>query len=577
MYRQPAWLSEPSPLLRYSAGVLLAAAAQLVRLPIDPPTLIPFITYIPFMTVSAWFGGFGPGLLTAVLCTLESLYFAIEPVASFRAARGESLLGLDLLLLTGLVACVLFERLRRVRLAVAVASGVSAQLAREGDAREQVLQSIIQNSPAAIALLSGVDFTFTAVNPAYQALALDKTMLGRTVANVCQEGAPLVLPLLRVVRDAQTVYHANELAIPRRRKPGKARRERFFNVSFVPLPDPHKTDDVSVLVVAIEVTAQKEVEEQLRVAYGELAAIYANAPVVLLVVDQELHVEKLNDLGARLTNLESAEVLGLRPGGALGCLNALADPRGCGFGPSCSQCALRLAVSDTVREGVRHDNVEAWIPSSDGVEPKERCYLVSTAPLPFNQTRKALICAQDITGLKQTEADLRATVVQLKSALTEKTVLLQEVHHRVKNNLAVISSLLNMKADITEGAEAKLALEESQRRVHSIALIHEHLYGSEHLDRINFAEYTQQLVQALYANFAREPALIALRMDLDSIDLGVQLAVPAALILNELLSNAFKHAFPGGRSGQIHFTFRESEPGIWNWRWKTMVWRQWTC
>ena len=245
-----------------------------------------------------------------------------------------------------------------------------------------------------------------------------------------------------------------------------------------------------------------------------------------------------------------------------GITNALADPRGCGLGPLCTQCPLRLAVFDSVRNGIRHEGVEAWIPFSPlGGEVQPRCFLVSTALLPFNHRHKALVCAQDITGLKKAEQDLQNNVAKLESALAEKTVLLQEVHHRVKNNLAVISSLLNMRAETTQGAEAKQALEESQRRVHSIALIHEHLYGSDHLDRINFAEYAQQLVQVLYQAFDGESARIAFRMDMDPIDLGVHLAVPAALILNELLSNALKHAFPGGRLGEIHVMFREVQPG----------------
>jgi two-component system CheB/CheR fusion protein len=177
----------------------------------------------------------------------------------------------------------------------------------------------------------------------------------------------------------------------------------------------------------------------------------------------------------------------------------------------------------------------------------------STAPLPFDHRHKVLVCAQDITVLKNTAG-------KLESALNEKTVLLQEIHHRVKNNLAVISSLLNMKAESSESAETKLALEESQRRVQSIALIHEHLYGGKHLDRINFAEYVKQLVQTLDSAIG-ESGRIAIRMDFDPIDLSVSQAVPAALILNELLSNAFKHAFPKGRQGEIHVTFRESEPG----------------
>jgi two-component sensor histidine kinase len=578
MHRLPAWLSKPSPPLRYTAAVLLAVAAQAARLPLDPPTLLPYITYVPFMAVACWFGGFGPGLLTTALCVLECLYFATPPVGSFRVDSQLQWLGLGILLLSGLVKSVLFDQLERVRLAHATAEGVRALLAqelkvrteaseevriglaRELETRQIALESIIQYSPAAIALLRGPDFRFVTVNPSYQALAPGESMTGRTVAEVFPEAAPVVVPLLHIVRDAQTVYHANSLAVPLHRAQGSAAEERYFNFSYVPVPNPN-AGGVDVLVVAIEVTEQRKAEQELRAADSELTAIYANAPVVLLVVDEDLRVEKLNDLGVRLTGREMSDLLGLHAGGALGCLNALADPRGCGYGPSCSACSFRLAVLDTLRRGSRLESVEAWLPFSPTRLPEQRCFLVSSAPLSIDHRPKALVCAQEITGLKRVEADLRATVGKLESALTEKTVLLQEVHHRVKNNLAVISSLLNMKADMTSDGPAKVALEESQRRVHSIALIHEHLYGSEHLDRINFAEYAQQLVQVLHSAFNGASARIAIRMDIDPIELGVHLAVPAALILNELLSNALKYAFPAGRNGEIHVTFREWEPG----------------
>jgi two-component sensor histidine kinase len=97
--------------------------------------------------------------------------------------------------------------------------------------------------------------------------------------------------------------------------------------------------------------------------------------------------------------------------------------------------------------------------------------------------------------------------------------------------------------------------------VHSIALIHEHLYGGEHLDRINFADYAQQFVQVFYSAFSAESERIAIKIDIDPIDLRLHQAVPAALILNELMTNALKHAFPDGRSGAIRVTFRENEPG----------------
>jgi DNA-binding response OmpR family regulator len=103
---------------------------------------------------------------------------------------------------------------------------------------------------------------------------------------------------------------------------------------------------------------------------------------------------------------------------------------------------------------------------------------------------------------RKAEEALRETVDRLQSALDEKTVLLKEVHHRVKNNLAVVSSLLALKADATPDRKARLALAESQQRVQSIALVHEHLYGNDSLGRISFAEYARELVQGVRSAFA---------------------------------------------------------------------------
>jgi len=162
---------------------------------------------------------------------------------------------------------------------------------------------------------------------------------------------------------------------------------------------------------------------------------------------------------------------------------------------------------------------------------------------------------------RNAEEALRETVDRLQSALDEKTVLLKEVHHRVKNNLAVVSSLLALKADATGDRKARLALAESQQRVQSIALVHEHLYGTDSLGRINFAEYARELVQGVRSAFAVGDRFIGLDFELEPIELSIELAVPCALILNELLSNAFKYAFADGQTGQIRISFRQPEPG----------------
>jgi PAS domain S-box-containing protein len=172
------------------------------------------------------------------------------------------------------------------------------------------------------------------------------------------------------------------------------------------------------------------------------------------------------------------------------------------------------------------------------------------------------VVMSDITASKRAEEALRESVHKMELAVREKTVLLQEIHHRVKNNLAVVSSLLSMQADTAGSSEAKLALDKSQQRVHSMALIHEHLYGSGRLDRINFSKYAQQLVRGLCAATLSESCRISVEMDLEPIELGMDQAIPCALILNEILSNALKHAFQDGPNGKILVSFRQSEPGF---------------
>lgn len=152
--------------------------------------------------------------------------------------------------------------------------------------------------------------------------------------------------------------------------------------------------------------------------------------------------------------------------------------------------------------------------------------------------------AEDITERKQTEH-------QIQASLKEKEVLLQEIHHRVKNNLQVISSLLNLQSGYIKDQQAIESFKESQNRIKSMALIHENLYQVNNLSQINFAEYVQQLVVNLFRVYGVNSAVISLKVDVEDVLLGVDTAISCGLIINELASNTIKHAFPSGKSGEI--------------------------
>jgi two-component sensor histidine kinase len=140
---------------------------------------------------------------------------------------------------------------------------------------------------------------------------------------------------------------------------------------------------------------------------------------------------------------------------------------------------------------------------------------------------------------------------QIRVSLKEKEMLLQEIHHRVKNNLQVISSLLNLQAGYIESEEIQAVFRDSQNRVRSMALVHEKLYRSTDLARVDLAEYIRNLATFLFGSYQAAAGRIALEVQADKVLLGIDAAVPCGLILNELISNTLKHAFPDGRSGQI--------------------------
>jgi PAS domain S-box-containing protein len=138
----------------------------------------------------------------------------------------------------------------------------------------------------------------------------------------------------------------------------------------------------------------------------------------------------------------------------------------------------------------------------------------------------------------------------VKNSLREKELLLKEIHHRVKNNLQITSSLLRLQAGKIADPGVKQLLRESQDRIRSMALVHEMLYRSKDLARVDFGEYVRTLVFQLVRSY-NASARIRPVVELEPVVLGVDLAVPCGLVINELVANALKHAFPGDRKGRV--------------------------
>ena len=164
-----------------------------------------------------------------------------------------------------------------------------------------------------------------------------------------------------------------------------------------------------------------------------------------------------------------------------------------------------------------------------------------------------IVCvAQDISARKRAEEQLRAS-------LDEKEVLLREIHHRVKNNLQVIASLLHVQSKKVEDENARRLFSESQDRIRSMAFIHERLYQSEDLSQVNFSAYLDRLTEHLYRSHGVALRDVTCKLDSEDAILSVDRAIPAGLIVNELVSNALEHAFPDERNGVITVGFSTSD------------------
>jgi len=263
---------------------------------------------------------------------------------------------------------------------------------------------------------------------------------------------------------------------------------------------------------------------------------YANTPVI--VWDPKFSIIRFNRAFERLTGYAAQEVIDKE-------LNILF--------PEASREESLNKIAHTL-SGECWDLVEIPILRKDG---DIRLVLWNSANI-YSSDGKTLTATiaqgTDITERKKREE-------QIKASLREKEVLLKEIHHRVKNNLQIISSLLSLQSRYTENKETLKMLKESRSRIRSIALIHEKLCRSKDFAKIDFGAYIRNLIAYLFDSYAARPDTIAVRIDVDNIFLEIDTAIPCALIINELVSNCLKYAFPQSKKGEVYIGLHPENDG----------------
>jgi two-component sensor histidine kinase len=242
-----------------------------------------------------------------------------------------------------------------------------------------------------------------------------------------------------------------------------------------------------------------------------------------------------------------------------------ADPESC-KGLICYQVVhgTDSPISNCPHEKMMHDCMEHTEEVNE--DNLGGYFLVTTSPIKDTSGKLlgSVHIARNITERKKMED-------KIKQSLKEREMLIKETHHRVKNNLMIISSLLSLQARYIKDKETQDIFKDSQNRARSMALIHEKLYQTADLKEIDFGDYIQKLSMELFRTYSDKSRNIKLDFKVESHQLYINTSIPLGLIVNELISNSIKHAFPGNEEGQIKvkfvkenkkFVFEVSDNGI---------------
>jgi PAS domain S-box-containing protein len=290
-------------------------------------------------------------------------------------------------------------------------------------------------------------------------------------------------------------------------------------------------------IIGLICETRAKAEEKLKKAKNFSTNIIATVPDSLIVVDHDLRIKKANLSFYKVFHMEPEKVIGCR----------ITDILGDEEGKLSTELNRLLGTKTSV------ENLELHYQSE---KLGERIFSISARGIIVTEGEEAeeevLVVIGDITKQKRAEG-------QIKASLKEKEVLLQEIHHRVKNNLQLISSLLKLQSRYIRDKEDIEFFKESQNQIKSLALIHERLYQSKDLANIDFKEYTTNLANSLFHSYGIDRDKIALTIDVEDVLLGVDAAIPLGLIVNELVSNSLKHAFPEGKKGEIKIALRTTD------------------
>lgn len=523
----------------YGVAILAPAIALLIKLLLN--SLIeyesPFLLFFAATVVSARYGGIKAGVLASVLATLVSNYFFLSPKYSLLDRNFEQNLQLGIFLLENIAISKLVASL-------SFAQGRTEQSKTEALQHQDTLR---QTEERFRLLVESVrDYAIFMLDPSGRIISWN---LGasRIQGYVANEIIGQHFSCFYTHEDIESEKTKRELQIATVQEQFEDRGWRvrrdgskfWANVAIAALRD--ETGNLKGFSqVVCDITERKQSEESLRQSEERLKLALSAA---------QIGTWDWNIVTNQVTWSENQELLfGLTPGTFKGTYEAFIDR----VHPEDSR--LFTKVTPRAIEETRICDREFRIICPDG----SIRWLAGKGRIIYDETGSAVRMLGiniNITPQKQAEE-------QIKASLREKEVLLTELHHRVKNNLQIISSFLNLQSGYIEDAKTLEILKAAENRVMSMALVHEQLYLSQNLTQIDSASYIKHLASNLFGSYNINTDAIKFKINIDKILLVINTAITCGLIINELISNALKYAFIEHPSGEIRIIFQSSRGQI---------------
>ncbi len=291
----------------------------------------------------------------------------------------------------------------------------------------------------------------------------------------------------------------------------------------------------------VNITERKKAEEALRQNEEMLRTLFDNSPIGLEIYDRQAIVRQCNRKGY--------EMFGMMPSNVIGKFNLRDDPN-----YQYPDVWERLNRGEEVRHEIAFSFDKTPYPTNKtGIS----YYHIITTPIPVEISPGIGYIMQILDVTERKLAD-----EQIKKSLSEKETLLRELYHRTKNNMAVIIALLDIQSDGFDDVRLREAFADAQNRIHSMALVHQKLYESQDISRINLKDYTTDLIELMLKSYNIAPSRISIVSSMEDVFVLIDSAVPCGLVLNELISNALKYAFPNEMNGEIRIGLHRTEQGV---------------